>query len=341
MSTRPLLILAAIAIALSGLVFLSDRPAQQSSATASVFAPGLAENLASVATVRIVGAGDITLASLTRTDDDWILEERAGYRANTNMIRSALTLLSRATVVEAKTANPDEFDRLGVESLGGSGAGGIGLEFLPPSTDLPGIILGDSTGNNYRYARLDNSQQSWLINADPEVPAETTQWLDTEIVSIDGSRIERIRIAHADGATLDMFKSAPDEPNYTVADIPEGRSLQYPGVANVIGNVLRGLQLEDVAAMAADPGTPEMTTQFDTFDGLVLTARGYQIDGTGWLSISASVDTRFSNPDESITLEAQTINARVSGWRYRIPEHQYSQIARRMSDLLSAEESTD
>ena len=346
MSTRPLLILAAIAIALSALVFLSDRPAQQTTATASVFAPGLAEHLATVETVRIVGAGDTTLASLTRTADDWIVEERDGYRANTDMIRSALTLLSRASVVEAKTANPDEFDRLGVENLADSDAGGIGLEFLPQSTDLPGIILGDSTGDSYRYARLDNSQQSWLINADPEIPAETTQWLDTSIVSIDGSRIERILIEHADGTTLDIFKTAPEQPNYNVADIPEGRTLQYPGVANVISGVLRGLQLEDVAAMAAEPGVPEVTTQYDTFDGLVLTARGYRIDGTGiddtgWLSFSASVDTQFSNPDESVTLEAQTINERVSGWRYRIPDYQYSQIARRMTDLLSAEESAD
>jgi hypothetical protein len=36
--------------------------------------------------------------------------------------------------------------------------------------------------------------------------------------------------------------------------------------------------------------------------------------------------------------EAASINARVEGWRYRIPTYQFDQMTRRMSDLLKAEE---
>lgn len=341
MSARPLITLAIIAVVLGAIVFLSNRPADRTNVTDTLFAPQLAERLDDVETVRVVGAGNMTIASLTRTDDDWVVEERDGYHANTATIRSALTLLSRATVIEAKTSNPAEFDRLGVESVTDSDASGVGIEFLPESLGLPVIILGDSTGSNYRYARLEDSSESWLINTDPEVPTETTQWLATDILSIDGSRVERILIEHVDGETLDIFKSAPDQPNYSVANVPEDRSLQYPGVANVIGNVLRGLRFEDVAAAQDEPGMPAMSTRFETFDGLIITARGYDIDGTGWLVFSADVDTQFSNPDESTTSEAQEINERLSGWRYRIPDYQYSQIARRMEDLLSAEESED
>ncbi|MGD2167424.1 MAG: DUF4340 domain-containing protein [Gammaproteobacteria bacterium] len=341
MSARPLLILATVAVVLGAILVLSNRPTQRTNVADSLFAPSLAERLDDVQTVRIVGAGNATVASLTRTDNDWIVEERDGYRANTDTIRSALTLLSRATVIEAKTSNPAEFERLGVESLSNSAAGGIGIEFLPDSLGLPGIVLGEPTGTSYRYARLADSDQSWLINADPEVPEETTQWLDAEILSIDGSRIERILIEHADGEILDIFKTAPDQSNYTVADIPEGRTLQYPGVANVIGNVLRGLRLEDVAAAGDVAGTPEITTTFETFDGLVVTARGYDVEGNGWLEFSAQIDTQFSNPDEAVSSEAQELNERLSGWRYRIPDYQYNQIARRMDDLLSAEETAE
>ncbi len=341
MSARPLVILAIIAVVLSAAVFLGNRPAERTNATDSLFAPQLAARLDDVETVRIVAAGEETVASLSRTEDAWIVEERDGYRANTDMIRSALTLLSRATVIEAKTSNATELGRLGVESLTDSDASGIGIEFLPASLGLSRIILGDATGTSYRYARLADSDQSWLINADPEVPSDTTQWLETDILSIEGSRVERILIEHADGETLDLFKSVPDQPNYSVADVPEGRDLQYPGVANVIGNVLRNLRLEDVAAADDVPETPAVSTRFDTFDGLVVTARGYEIDGAGWLVFSASIDTQFSNPDEATASEAQAINARVAGWRYRIPDYQYNQITRRIEDLLSATESED
>jgi len=341
MSARPLLVLAVVAVILGAIVMLTNRPAvQQTDSDDQLFAPQLAQRLDEVMTVRVVGAGDATIASLSRTADDWVVAQRDGYRANTNTIRSALTLLSRATVVEAKTSNPAEFSRLSVEDVTSDTAGGIALEFLPAELGLPAIILGDATGSSYRYARLSDSSQSWLINADPQVPSDITQWLDTAVLAIDGSRIERIVIEHVDGEMLDIFKSEVSQPNYSVADVPEGRTLQYPGVANVIANVLRALNLEDVATAAAEE-TLEVTTTFSTFDGLVLAARGYTIDGAGWLEFAADTDTQFSNPTESITAEAQSINERLSGWRYRVPDYQYGQITRRITDLLSAEESTE
>jgi len=342
MSARPLLILAIAVIVLGGVVFIANRPAEQRGiGDDALFAPELASRLDEIETIRIVGPGETTVASLTRTENDWIVDNRSGYRANANTIRSALTQLSRATVIEAKTTNPAEFGRLGLEDLAADDATGIGIEFLPDSLALPGIVLGDSSGTSYRYARLMGTSESWLINADPEVPSETSQWLDAEIVNIAGSRVERILISHADGEVLDIFKSTPDQPNFEVADIPEGRTLQYPGVANVLGNVLRNLRMEDVTQAPEDTGPAAVTTEFQTFDGLLVTARGYDVDGTGWLSFSAAVDDDFSNPGESVIAEAQTLNQRTSGWRYRIPEYQYNQIARRMNDLLSAEESAD
>jgi len=339
MSARPLIILIAAVVILSGIVYLTNRPAGRSGATDDLFAPELAEHLDDIETIRIVGPGDATVASLARTADDWVVEERDGYRAATGTIRSALTQLSRATVIEAKTSNPEEYHRLGVEDLALPDAKGIGIEFLPESLNLPEIILGDSSGTSYRYARLSNSDRSWLINADPEVPSVTSQWLDAEILDVSANRIERILIRHAGGETLEIFKSMPDQPNYEVAAVPEGRELQYPGVANVIAGVLRNLRLEDVAAASAEQSTPEVTTRFETFDGLVITASGYDVDGTGWLTFTAGVDTEFSNPDETVTEEAQNIGTRTTGWRYRIPEYQYNQIGRRMEDLLRAEES--
>ena len=43
-----------------------------------------------------------------------------------------------------------------------------------------------------------------------------------------------------------ISKTGPELANFEVADVPTGRELSYPGVANVIGNALRELNLEDV-----------------------------------------------------------------------------------------------
>ena len=58
--------------------------------------------------------------------------------------------------------------------------------------------------------------------------------------------------------------------NFDVADVPKGRELLYPGVANVIGNALRELNLEDVEPAMASPPAKPTVVEFRTFDGLVV-----------------------------------------------------------------------
>jgi hypothetical protein len=78
--------------------------------------------------------------------------------------------------------------------------------------------------------------------------------------------------------------------NFDVALIPRGRELLYPGVANVIGNALRELNLEDVEH--ADNTTPDKAVQieFRTFDGLIVRAVGAKRGDDAWVSFTASVD---------------------------------------------------
>jgi len=40
--------------------------------------------------------------------------------------------------------------------------------------------------------------------------------------------------------------------------------------------------------------------------------------------------------DGDVVAEALAINDRLQGWRYRIPSYQYTQLTRRMEDLLRA-----
>jgi hypothetical protein len=126
-----------------------------------------------------------------------------------------------------------------------------------------------------------------------------------------------------------------------VAGVPAGSELMYPGVANVIGNGLRELNLEDVEP-AANPleGKPTIV-EFRTFDGLVLRAEGWKVGENSWMTFTAGVDaapaaaapaTDGAAPADAAA-EAERINARVGGWRYRVATFQYDQLTRRMADL--------
>jgi hypothetical protein len=152
---------------------------------------------------------------------------------------------------------------------------------------------------------------------------------------------------HADGEELVLQKAAPEDSNFTVAAIPEGRELQYASIADVTGNLLAKLTLEEVAAGPAAAATPVAVVEFRTFDGLVVTVTATAADADAdadepWLSFVASVDADATSPPEDaeasnaadVAAEASAINGRLAGWRYRIPAYKYTQLTRRMDDLL-------
>jgi Domain of unknown function (DUF4340) len=362
MSIRALLIVAAALIVLSIVALVSQRGPNEATQADSLLVPDLRARFEDVESIVVRKAGNEIVATLNRAPAGWTIAERSGYPADTDKIRTALNALADARILEQKTSNPALYDRLGLSDVASEEAGGVSLTLLPEDARIPTVILGDSEGTSYRYARLATDDQSYLINRDPEFPKETTEWLVPQIVDVRGDRVERIVITHADGERLELFKTEVGQSNFSVADIPEGRELQYPGVANVTGNLLRDLRLEDVARLEETPPEPEVVTEFTTFDGLIVRVEGLRIDGDGWIVVSARPDTEFARSEAEATTteesdeaespdaaapaadpaaEAQTIDSRTMGWRYRIASYQYDQLARRMSDLLRALDTTN
>jgi hypothetical protein len=364
MSRRALILLAAAVVVLTLLAQLGSRdtgPADSEQGAA--FVPELEEALNEVERVTLLIAGETPAATLERRADEWVVIEKDGYRADVGKLRTGLRALAEARILEPKTANPTLHSRLGVEDLSDEMAAGLAVSFTASGRTLPTVILGNAEGSSYRYARRAGEPQSFLIDQDPDLPRNPSQWVDPEIVDLRGTRVQQVTITHPD-ETVTISKATPDAANFAVADVPEGRELLYAGVANVVGNALRELKLEDVAR--ADPSaaaeSDAVVVEFRTFDGLVLVARGMADGEQSWLTFAASYDpeqaARFADAAEAVpatdepdadaatdaaaapdaagdvTAEAAAINARTQGWRYQIASYQYDQLTRRMSDLL-------
>jgi len=139
--------------------------------------------------------------------------------------------------------------------------------------------------------------------------------------------------------------------------VPKGRELLYPGVANVIGNSLRELNLEDVEPAAASAPAKPTVVEVRTFDGLVVRVDGEKRNDASWVSLTASVDSAQAARAATATIptppaegagadtpkspaasdpvaEAARINAKVGPWRYKIATFQYDQMTRGIADLL-------
>ena len=366
MTYRTVTVLAAALVVLGALALIAQYDPQPPAPGGGLLLPGLAEDLDQVTQVTIMGAGSETVATLQRgADGGWTITERNGYRADVEKVRHTLISLAEARIVEPKTANPGFYDRLGVEDVASDDAGGLAV--MLRGTDTPvDMIVGDTEGASQRYVRVAEQAQSFLIDRDPDVGSETTDWLATDIVAIPGSRVSRVTVTHPDGEVVSVSKAAPDQTNFDVDAIPEGRELQYASVANVMGTVLSNLRLQDVEART-ETVVPVAVTEFITFDGLAIIAESFERDDEPWVAFrvdyrppaevpEADTESEFvpdlepvaddtSDEDASddaaqdddgvdVAAEAHELDQQLASWRYRIASYQFDQMTRRMDDLL-------
>jgi hypothetical protein len=343
MTPRTLIILISALVIFSLLAILGQQEQQPANADAVVFLPTLKDSLDEINQMKLVGAGGEIIATLNRGMERWSIMERDNYPADSQKIRHTLLSLAEAKTLEAKTSNPEWHDRLGVEAIENSNANGISISLAGADTPV-NIILGNTVGDSQAYIRQVDEPQSYLIDRDPGVGGSITDWLDTEVLAIARERIQRITVTHPDGEILTVFKEDAEQANFMVDSIPAGRELQYDSVANVIGNVLSNLNLQDVE-LRTDDDTPMTITEFRTFDGLVITAETIKREENAWVALRASYEppsqlTGEEGPSTQETAlgveaEARELDQRLSNWRYHVATYQADQMSRRTNDLLS------
>lgn len=367
MSSRSVKVLAVVVIVLFGVLFALNTKDQgpPRHSESDLMVPELKARLNDLDSVTITDAdGRLTIA---REGDTWLVREKHGYAAQTASLRRLLLAIADARKIEAKTSNPDYYGRLGVQHP--VDAGGSGTLVAASGADFGfSVILGDSTQGDYRYARIPEAEQSWLIDQNPPLPQEVSDWLVREIIDLDASRVRSVVIRHTDGESIALRKDSAESAGFEVDGIPSGRELSYPTVVNSIAGALDNLTLEDVRTSPETGLSATTTTTFTTFEGLQVEVVSETIDDQPWISINASVtdvpstgdqeplddasETGGSGDDaegeaassqaegpEPADPEAQAleINDRTGRWIYSIAEYKADQLTRRWDDILKAD----
>ena len=333
MSRRALGILLGVLAALALVIGLGSLANREPAAGTDRFLPELAPELANLTGVQVTGPGDTVIARVTREGDRWVVQEAGGYPADVAKLRQNLQALAEARRLEEKTSSPGLYDRLGVADPGQAGSRAIRLEFQGPNP-VPAVIVGDTgvNGADAAYLRRAGEATSWLVSGRYSFGKLVGDWLDRALVDLPADRVRGVTITQPDGAVLRLTKADASTPDFTVADIPKGRTLSFEGVANGVGGALSGLTLDGVAkreVLGATPPKP-VVARFEAFDGLVVEASAWRLaDGTRFTFLaSAPADAAEAKA------AADAINARLGGWVYTLPSFKAELLTRRMDDLL-------
>ena len=170
---------------------------------------------------------------------------------------------------------------------------------------------------SYRYVRIEGEATSLLIDRNPDLPEDPSGWLDTQLIDVATADVREVVITHADGEVLRVTRPDAETMDFMAADIPEGRDLSYPTVANSIGGALNGLELEDVRAASGVDAIASVG--FSTFDDRNINVSVYAADEVRW-----------------IALTGDGVNESLAGREFRIAEFRANQLTRRWEDILEA-----
>ena len=148
MSQRNVFVLLGALVVLALLVTFGQRNRSSSSVTSGAeFVPGLRASINDVERVVVTKSNGETVATLERRPDGWVVVDKSAYRADIAKLRQALSALGDAKILEAKTATPELYSKLGVEDVAGTDATGLQIALTTTGKELPQEVT-NSTNNN-------------------------------------------------------------------------------------------------------------------------------------------------------------------------------------------------
>ncbi|WNJ99324.1 DUF4340 domain-containing protein [Thalassospiraceae bacterium LMO-JJ14] len=300
--------------------------------------PGLLENAGNVGEVTLLQNGDTM--TFIRKDDIWTLKQSGGYPVHANLVNKVIFGLSNMELLEPRTRKPELFAELnlGDPSKKKSSAQQVTLKSSSGEM-IADLVIGRAnfflpeTTTGGMYVRRPGEDQTWLVRGLVDIGVEPRDWLIRDIVDIKPERIVRAEVTQPDGEKLIVIPKEGVTGSFAFENMPEGMKLKSEFAPRNIAAVLNGFVLNDVRPAADVALAPEdaYVTEFFSVDAIHVTTRMWQQDKTHYMTVAAAYIGDDANSDAA--KQANAIAARTQGWAYIIPDYQYEQIAKKMTDV--------
>lgn len=338
-----------------------DKAPQTEVSRAPLF-PALAARVNDVTRMTLTSADRET--RLVRADDGWVVENLDGFPARFTDVKRTLLQVAALEIVEAKTARPESYARIGVADVDTEGADGTLIELAAAGeTTIAALVAGNTRAagtRTQRYVRRAGEAQSWLVEGELDAPADPIPWVDAEIADIDAERVRQVEVRPADGDPVVVSKSDPSENYFGLQGVPDGYEPKSRTTVSSLGAALINLRFNHVASAnrVADL-EPRTRIAIETFDGIraeidlfdtnertlarfafthdperAVDAADDDAATDGSEGDSAEADGAAEDAAPDPATEAAMLAARTGPWVYELPDYKMRMIDKRLQDLI-------
>jgi len=367
MTRKTLGILAALTAVLlgSGIALLVHREHQQTEQPGGLLFPDLRNSLDAVTEIRL-SKGDGSKTTLRKEAGGWTVVERK-FPADGAHVRELLLGMVGMKVIEAKTSDPANYPRLGVEAPDSATAASTLVEVAAGQKTWP-LLVGRNAEGRAIYVRKPAEKASALAEPAISVDPDQKRWIDLQLTDIRGDTVHDISVRPASGPAYLLTRAKRGDTDLVLSPVPKGRKPGSSMMMNGQADSLTAFHFDDMrAAPATAPATVDRAT-FRTFDGQVFEFTGHKDADKAYVSVTSSRDPALAaqfpepppqkpastpaapavtgvaaptatppasvQPAKPADESAERLAARASGLEFEIPLYKYESLFKPLDDLL-------
>lgn len=317
-------------------VYAARAPGTGEAAASGKLLPNLESDAGKVARIRVTQGGKpLTIA---RNGDLWLVESQDGYPASSEKVRTLVTALADAKLLEPKTKVPARYALLEVDDPAGPNSNARLIQLEDASGNpLAEVIAGKqrpapadaaaSVAKNRQatYVRRPGDDQSWLASTSIGGGGALKDWTDARVLETPGGKVKELTVTVAGEAPYKIKRNA--DGNHELDAIPAGKKIKY---VNMIDNIVEAASFVDFERVRKAPGTPggeAGSVSFETDDGLKVTLKVRRDKDTVWLSIEPSGEGEAKKA-------ADEIKARTAAWEFAVLPSKADTMLKKEADLL-------
>jgi Domain of unknown function (DUF4340) len=344
MTRKSLLSLAVVAGVLlaAGIWLDAHRSRQQSDLGGSAVFGDLKPALGDITEIRL-SKGDGSRTTLKRGANGWTVVER-NYPADGARVRELALNLAAMKVVEAKTSDPANYAKLGVEPADSPVATSTRVDFVAGKKTWS-LLVGKGAGGRAVYVRKPDDKTSALVEPAVSVDPDQKRWVDRQITDLAGADVHDIAVTPAKGPAYLLTRAKRGDADLVLSPVPKGRNPVTPMSLDGQGEALAAFNFDDVHPVESPAPASTDKAVWRTFDGQVLEFAGHRTADKAFVTVTAHRDpalaaqfpeTAAAKPAEAKPA-AQTVErlaARANGVQYEIPGYKYEALFKPQEELL-------
>lgn len=290
---------------------------------------------------RLVVAGPRYSLTLGLRDGQWVATDFGDYPVNVEPFLQIVSSLLEMKQVEPKTDNPDLFQYLSVADIEDDETNTtLRIQaYLADGTQVADALFGrDSASIGFTrigglFVRPTDSNQTWLVEGFISTPSFLQDWFQ-RLLSVPGPDVASVSIGAGDTVLLTAekidFATADYELTFVGDQVAPENSVANDANIRSMGQGVISTSFDSARPIGElTLSDADRVVTFVTVEGLELSVRLVEADGSTWVIYQAS-----AAPESAAAEEAAEITEKTDRWAFEIPSHRVNALSRPIEDLF-------